>query len=371
MKTIAPILTLAVASAWLPGCAPSRAQERNVTQGVDKKMNEAQTRAIQLLAIPERDFYSLRDEQTLALQSRIRALFGSGAPTVGPTGTAPLAPADAPLLAIGAPAKVDIARHTGIPVLIASRHNGLRMWEAEFDQNTWIVATDLDSGTVTNGQPFIMGKREMETVPSMSGPRPDRQDSATTYTSVRSIELREFCAVEWRPSRLALTVVYFDRVSNSVRVDLAGEEREPRHLPPLSPTQFLTVSRTGTPAGLAERGVAVSVPATVAAGQQVLIRAAVSIPARGAALRHAADGSSLLMASMLFLQKDARAMGRIDLVLPAGLAGPAGPDQMIQSSFAFDARGRAGEHDLAGNYQTYFVVGDRVGGPYPLEVKTH
>jgi hypothetical protein len=369
MKTIALILTLVSVSAWLPGCQPGRAQERKVAQGVGKKMNEAQTRAIELLAIPEQEFYSLRDEQTLALQSKIRALFGSGAPTVGPPGAVPLAPADAPLLAIGAPAKVDIARRTGIPVLIASRHNGRRMWEAEFDQNTWIVAADLDSGSVTNGQPFIMGKREMETLPSMSGPRPDRQDSATTYTSVRAIELREFCAIEWRPSRLAITVVYFDRVSNSVRSDLTGEEREPRHLPPLSPTQFLTVSRTVAPAGLAERGLAISVPAIVAAGEQVLIRAAVSLPARSAVLRPAADGSTLLMASMLFLQKDARAMGRIDLALPAGLAGPSGPEQMVQSSFAFDARGRAGEHDLAGSYQTYFVVGDRVSGPYPLEVK--
>jgi hypothetical protein len=370
MKTIALILTLAAVSAWLSGCEPSRAQERKVTQGVGKKMNEAQTRAIELLAIGEREFYSLGEEQTLALQSRIRALFGSGAPTAAPPGAAPLAPADAPLLAIGAPAKVDIARRSGIPVLIASRLNALRMWEAEFNQNTWIVAADLDSGGVTNGQPFIMGKREMVTLPSMGGPRPDSQDSATTYTSVRAIELREFCAIEWRPSRLAVTVVYFDRVSNSVRLELTGEEREPRHLPALSPTQFLTVSRPGAPAGLAGQGLAVSVPATVAPGQQVLIRAAVSIPARSAALRHAADGSSLLMASMLFLRKDARAMGRIDLALPAGLAGPAGPEQMVQSSFAFDARGQAGELDLAGSYQTYFVVGDRVGGPYPLEVKT-
>jgi hypothetical protein len=332
-------------------------------------MNEAQTRAIELLAIPEQEFYSLGDEQTLVLQSRIRALFGSSGPTATPTGGQPLAPADAPLLAIGTPAKVDIARRTTIPVLVASRNNGLRMWEAEFNQNTWIIAADLDSGAVTFGQPFIVGKREMQTVPSMSGPRPDSVGISTTYTSVRAAELRESCAIEWRPSRLAVTLVYFDRVSNSVRLELAGGESEPRALPPLSPTEFLTVSRTVAPAGLAEQGLAISIPATVAAGGPVLVRAVVNIPARGAALRSAADGSKLLMASLLFLQKDARGMARIDLALPAGLAGPAGAEQTVQSTFALDARGRAGEHDLAGSYLVYFVAGEHVSGPYPLEVK--
>jgi hypothetical protein len=367
MKRIALILTVAGALTAQAGCKFGRAQEVTETLGGAHAMNEAQLKAAEMLALAEADYYEIDRARLRAMQTGISALFAGGPPRPGMP--PPVAAADGALLAIGAPSRIDVTERSSLPVLIAARYRGLRAWETSYDQNTWIVTVDLDSGLVTNGQPFIHGKREMQTVPSMSGPEPDGIESQSSLSSVRSIQLRDFCAVPWQASRLAVTVFYSDWISNTLHLELTGGAPPERPLPPVRPTDFLTVSRTAAPPGLAERGIAVSVPSSVGAEADVLIRGAISLPAAGMPVRQAPDGSLLLMASMLLLQKDSRALGRIDLALPAGLAGPEGPGQLVQTAFAFDARERLWEQKMAGEYQTFFVVGDRVSGPYPLRVE--
>lgn len=330
-------------------------------------MNQAQIHAAHLLTLPEADYYSIDPPRLRTLQRDVAALFAGGPPLPGKP--APVAPADGSVIAIGAPPRLDVTQRTTLPVLIGARYSGLREWESSYDQNTWIVTVDLDSGHVTHGQPFIQGKREMQTIPSMNGPRPDAIDSASTLSSVRPIQLRDFCAIPWQPSRLAVTVFYWDWISNTLHLELAGGPPPARPLPPTDPTPFLTVSRTIAPPGLAERGIAISVPPAVGAQADVLIRGAFNLPAASVPLRQSPDGAPLLMASMLFMQKDSRALGRIDLALPAGLIGPPGPSQMAQTAFAFDARERLWEQHMAGAYQTFFVIGSHVSGPYPLTVE--
>jgi hypothetical protein len=367
MKRIALILTVAGALTAHTGCKFGRAQVATETLGGAHAMNEAQLKAAELLSLAEADYYEIDRPRLRAMQTAISALFAGGPPRADMPPR--LAPADGALLAIGAPSRIDVTERKKLPVLIAARYQGLRAWETSYDQNTWIVTVDLDSGFVTNGQPFIQGKREMQTEPSMSGPRPDSIGSQSSLSSVRSIQLLDFCAVPWQASRLAVTVFYNDWISNTLHLELTGGEPPERPLPPVRATDFLTVSRTVAPPGLAERGIAISVPPSVGAESDVLIRGAFNLPAASMPVRRAADGSLLLMASMLLLQKDSRALGRIDLALPAGLVGPEGPGQMVQTAFAFDARERLWEQKMAGAYQTFFVIGDRVSGPYPLQVE--
>src|SRR5687768_15888762 len=132
MKIIALILAMAAALSWGQGRQQRPAGARTNLKGAGKIMNEAQVKAVEILSLPEPDFYALDDRRILALQSAVRALFQTGAPKIGPPPATPLAPADAPLLAIGLPSRVRVDERTGIPVLVAVRLDGLRRWEAEY-----------------------------------------------------------------------------------------------------------------------------------------------------------------------------------------------------------------------------------------------
>lgn len=314
-------------------------------------MNDARRQAAEILALGDGEFLALDDGRVQALQDRLADRFRPD-PFKSPPGAAPETPS---FVALGAPRSVPAGGP--VPVLVGSRMTGKRRWEAHWDQNACLAAVDLATGRCRTGWPFIPGKRRVAPPPSGSGAPPDAANASSTGTAVQKIDLRRAFDLPAGAARIALTMIYYDWVSNTAVVEIRGEGKPPEAAP-RSASGFL---------GKAEvSGTALAVPASAAAGAPVLVRGSIDLPAESAAAVPDADapGARLAVATVLFAKLDDEDPARVELAAPAEVSGG-----RVRAGFSFDAREALGEdRALEGHYRVYLLAGAAVAGPYPLSV---
>jgi hypothetical protein len=340
-------------------------------------MNDAQTKTVELLSLQDEEYFAFDEQSQSALSSKLTDILRedpfAAPPSVEPSTERP------PLVVIGAPRIVKLDQRDDLPVLIAVRTTGLRDWQVEKEQNARIVLVDLESGVIKTQRLFGTHKRMRTPEPSMSGPRPDELNAATVGTSLnRHIGLRRQLGIKWRPGRYAVNVIIYDWVSNTVVVELQGEESRQQQLQPRASSEFLssTIANDETPI-LKQLGAALSVPAKVGRSNPIELHGAVRMPFAPAAVvprrvesppTNTSMESPLLLASVMLIKLDAEDPVQIDLAIPATVSGEFGQEQTIQAFFSLDVRTALPGYTLSGKYQTYLVVGDRVAGPYLMTV---
>jgi hypothetical protein len=351
-----------------------------------KMDTEVQRKAVELLTFKDAEYFDFDDDRTLDVQSKLAAMFREIKVTSERRGISTGSPSG---LAIGAPATVDLGRQDGaIPLLVGTRQTGLREWEVEYDQNLRIIISDLSTGKVLMGMPSIMGKREETPEPSMTGAPPNEINAASVVTSVRKFDLGHLFETEWRPTRLAVTAIVFDWVSNTRVVTLKGGELAAEQISPQHPSNFLssTVAGKATPRITRAEHAALAIPNTIQRNGPIPVHAAISIPrGRAAVARSAEPGDApLLLASLLLVKRDDRRPLKINLAVPATIhSGPArsflkgfgrsreggsATPETVEAYFSLDVRTASTEPIQPGTYQVYLVVGDTVSGPYEVTV---
>jgi hypothetical protein len=321
-------------------------------EGGFRTMDEsAREKAAEVLALEDEEFLALDNARNQALQDRLAAQFRVD-PFKSPPGAAPQTPS---FVALGAPRSVPAGGP--VPVLVGSRMTGKRRWEAHWDQNACLAAVDLASGRSRTGWPFIPGKRRPTPPPSGSGKPPDEVNAGSVGTAVQRIDVRQSIEIPPGPARLAVTLFFYDWISNTAVVEIKGEGK-PAEAAPRSASKFL---------GKAEPGAtALVVPAAAAAGAPVEIRGSIDLPADGVAVVPDADkpGARLAVVTVLFAKLDDEDPARAELAVPVEVA-----TGRVKAGFAFDALTALGEdRKLEGTYRVYLLAGATVAGPYPLAV---
>lgn len=342
-------------------------------------MNDTQKKAIELISLDDAAFFVFGDDDIVRLQSALGDLCRYSRPSGPPGAEDHKKPEESPaVLAIAAPKEVDIRKRAEVPILVASCQTGLRRWEVKYDENATIVTVDLTTGLIRTGQPFLPEKRLMTTEPSMSGSPPDKINARAITASIRKVDLDNIIGLGQHPSRFAITMIVYDWVSNTVVLELIGEEESKHQLPTLSPSAFLksSVATNRTPV-LTEEKIALSVPYAVGKDTSIPIDGVASIPLpESAAFPSKSDDpkrddrtpTAVVPAVLLLLKRDGPLPIKLDMRLPVYATATPSVGEIVDIFFAFDLRGALSGIDLSGTYQIYFFIGDKVAGPFPLIV---
>ncbi len=360
------VKTIAVAAALLlaTGCGGDWAAARETTQGGPKTMNDAQDKAAKALELKDDEYFGLDQDRTTALSLKLSGLFPKGPARLPKGPNAPPIPPES-FLVVGAPRTVPLDRRHEIPILIGSRYTDQREWEVHREQNSVVVAADLKTGEVRTGWPFLMGKRRLTPPPSGTGAAPDAASASSISTGVERVDLRELFAQTWPSTRLAVSVIDYDWVSNVVVVSIEKEGPPPAEAKPRKPSAFLSAS-AAPPAG---PGASLVVPAKAAKGAPLTLKGALDLEADRVAVApmEGAPDVSLALASLIFRKLDNEDPVQIDVAVRAQIADEKGTKR-VRAGFEFDAWKTGGNLELEGSYQVYFAAGAVLAGPYPLTI---
>jgi hypothetical protein len=324
-------------------------------------MNEAQVEALKLITLPDEDYFSVDAKALGALQGRLAALLGPKGGKLPPPGQKqPLAE----MLLISAPATLDLEKRSSFPALVAAVRSGQRSWEVDPEQNRLFVLSNLATGAVDVMAAFPPGRRKPVYPPSRSGEPPDAVNAAAGAAGVRSFDLLNWFSRDTVPGRNAVTLIEYDRRSNTAFVNVAAGKGAKRRS-----FQRLRAQPAASPASPGSAsGVEFSAPSSLA-GAAAPLQGTLRLPRAEVTAVDAPPGSPqpLLVAGALVLVKlDDSKPQLVHLVLPARAATPAGGVAAVESAFSVDLRAALAPYKLSGTYLAYLVVGAAVSGPQAI-----
>lgn len=303
-----------------------------------------QQAALDLITLPDGQYFTIGAERLLSLRGALN-------PTIQELD----AGAVAPILAISAPRTVELQTLRRIPVLIATRATGLRNWRVDPEQNfTWLL-TELTTGVTKSVSPQSLEKRRMATpIPSGSGQPPDEDNATASTYGIERVHLPALFGPTWPQGRYALTMVSYDRLSNT---HIFETKPQPKQRPPLEfrPSPELRPA----PAGGPQNALALDAPGSA------VVRAGISIPQADAALGRSPDSpsQSVFPVTLVLVQLDSPVQTHFDLNVPATVA--AG---RVSASFAVNLRDLSAGQALKGAYLAYLCAGSSVTGPLALQL---
>ena len=171
----------------------------------------------------------------------------------------------------------------------------------------------------------------------------------------------------WLPGKVAVTVIEYDWVSNTVVTEIRDARVTPAEVNAMAPSPFLRVPQ-GAPPDCGSRGAGLSIPAVVGPTDPIPVTVALRLPHPAVVAVPAPHppGSVVLPCSLLLLKLDEAAV-LANLLIPVA-AQPAVPG--FEAVASFDLRDSVHTRNLAGTYQVYLVAGALVAGPYPMTVGT-
>jgi hypothetical protein len=330
-------------------------------------MNETEVAALKVITLPDEQYFSLDAARLRALQGNVADLLRPKGARLLPPGTSrPLTE----LLIISAPARLDLTKRTTFPLVLASVRSGRREWEVQARQNRVFVVSNVNTGSVDVMAPLDPGRRMPVYPPSKSGDPPDPLNAAAGAALVTSFELFKWFKREALQGRNAVTLIEYDRRSNTALVDAAGE---PGSTPARRPVQRV-LAQAAAASGFAgdDQGVVFSAPASIAPTASGLVQARVRLPRTEVTAINAPPNSPqrLLLAATLLLIKldEASAPRLIHLVVPVQPSTLSGGIEGIESAFTVDLRSGAAGRAFSGTYVAYLVVGTTVTGPQPITI---
>jgi hypothetical protein len=127
-------------------------------------------------------------------------------------------------IAINGPKKIICEKQDILPLFVAIRVSGKRDWEVNLQKNCYIVATNLNNGNVSIAKTYFDPKelKNSDEEPPVNSPMPPGLSIAAAHLS--DINVRKQISMSWNNGLWALSVIYYDWVSNRVDVTLIGKE---------------------------------------------------------------------------------------------------------------------------------------------------
>jgi hypothetical protein len=300
----------------------------------EKRMATSEEIAAKVLGLPEERYYTYDLALDLELTERLDGHDFEG-------------------LAIAGPKKVDLAKRDVVPILMASVESGLRQWEIAAEKNHVLVAVNLRTGRVHAGPayPLPHGKRPG---PVEDEPKPEGLMAEATITGTASFDLRRIAGLPDGGASYAVTLISFDRKSNTIRVDVTGpadSNEAPASVDPEPGDGGLPSYRKEADSPpLPRRGVAMVFGT---AGQSAVY----------ASFRVEAE-SEILAAAVAVFERNKPSARLAAVVAPATLDGPE-----ATGYFALDLKERLAGFPPAGEFVAYALLGTHTSGPSRPAVK--
>ena len=320
-------------------------------------MNPVNQKLLELTSLPQDAFYADAQSRFLDLQMQLNE-FLAATPTP-----------QTELLWINAPQAIDLGRRQDLPLLVLRYANGARNWKVSTALNQYLIVQDLDKGAVRVQLLAEQGEeRSARPPPSGSGRPPDPNTARATGTALRRMFLRDLAKLPWQPARLALTVVDYDALSNTLPVALSQGERAAPAAPlaTVRPSEFVTCPTGTAPsrAGSGElTGSLVGETSQSPTLQGQLTTTSDSVPlARSSAT---VDRPDILRATLLAVSLD-RPPRVVDLAIPAVVQGGSGGSPTLSATFCIDLAKALGARPVDTLVQVYLLAGLQTVGPLRL-----
>ena len=141
-------------------------------------------------------------------------------------------------VAINAPREIEIGSHDKLPLIMAAQFSGDRGWDMPLRDNCLLVGTNLRDGTVQFAKAFV-SKKELQSrgrreKAAGKGPRPP--GLALTAAQLSELDAKDRLRIKWETGLWSLGLIYYDWPSNTVVVELWGDEEiTPSPAMPVSP----------------------------------------------------------------------------------------------------------------------------------------
>jgi hypothetical protein len=296
-------------------------------------------------------------------------------------------------LAISAPRLVSADQEPSLPVVMATRKSLSRAYEVMQMDNCFFVSADLNTGEVVLAQAFPDLEQPL---PGPVGPRPPLPPDIVEGATARLYLLDAYprLGLPWRPRRMALTVVSYDWVSNTVEVELTGNHEpetggarwvhpQPAQQPMDGEDEDLYPSylQDDRNPEIPDDGLDFTIDTQLAKSAGLLVRGAFSLIARQCHVpeeleSHAAsDGriyevGAAVPATLAIVALDWKVPEQFECwALPAYASRAARPGDRISGCFAIDALADTKMRLAPGEYLAFMIMDGVVHGPVEFEMK--
>lgn len=127
-------------------------------------------------------------------------------------------------IAVNTPEQISTSHRDTLPLFMAIRYSGERGWNIPVKKNCVVIGTNLLNGKVIFSKAFIEKKKvRIKRDRGKSGPIPLGLARKAALLTV--LNPRELLELEWHTSIWRLGVLYYDWPSNTVDVELLGDQK--------------------------------------------------------------------------------------------------------------------------------------------------
>jgi hypothetical protein len=328
-------------------CAGAGVHAAEPTKKEVQPMTSKQEQAARLLELPDGDYFAFGQDLQTKLVDALRAL----------SNAADKAPA--PLLALGAPRRVQLGEQRDVPVLVGRVQSGLRAWQVNPVTNLHLLARNLATGELSVAQPLKSMRRADQELASGKGTPPDSVTAATVYTSVEAHNLQEKLEVPLAQGTFAITAIVNELHSNTVQMRIESSKPAPAVAKPPAPQNYVRHRLEARPMP----STVVQVPQSASGREEIAVRVAVQV-SEDAGVLQSSSAQPVWPSHVILVKLDERPQV-IPVVVPVQRIGS--PPKSYNAVFQVDLRA-AVKAPLSGAYQVYVDVGRGLLGPYPLTV---
>lgn len=264
-----------------------------------------------------------------------------------------------PLLALGAPKRVEMAHRRSFPVLVGRVWTGMNAWQVNPETNFVLLARHRSQGTLHVVTPFYKPRRGSQEPRSGVGTPPEPFDAETVTMSITSIDLGS--ATEVSSGTYTITGVLANRSTNTVHVEVEGTS-------PSTVAPQLTPGVRPLPEGSAATDEVFDIQAK---GRNANPKLRVRHTIRDPLDLHDVNTGTPLFTCHLVLTRLDEAATVIPLVVAATPRQSQGSENPRRHEVAFEVDLGpllAAKHVEAGFYQVYVDLSAELRGPFPLEV---
>ncbi len=135
------------------------------------------------------------------------------------------------IIGINGPKKIYSERADKMPIAIALLCSGERDWSIKIKTNSFLIASEKDTGNVHIARAFVDMKEKMPKRDRANIPKPKPETLCEKVAIITFVNAREKIPLKWENGKWAFSLLYFDWVSNSILINLIGEERQVPILP--------------------------------------------------------------------------------------------------------------------------------------------
>lgn len=330
---------------------PSARRARPASTMPTTVTDDLTSRAAALLDLADAEYFTFDAQRSAELELALGGLVSAD-------------PADSavalPVLALGAPSRVEAAERRNVPVLVGRVWTGMNAWQVNPKTNFVLLARHRTRGTLDVVTPFYRPRRGSQELRSGVGTPPEPFDAETLHSAVTSVDLG--AAIQISAGNYAITGLLANRSTPTVHVEIEG---------PGSPVVAPSLTPDVRPLSQGTAATSDTVELHVQGRNQNPVLHVRHTVHDARDLQNVETGAPRFTCHVVLTRLDEAAIV-LPLVVPATPLQPQGDELEPRHQVAFEVDlgpSLAAKGVETGAYQAYVDVSGEVRGPFPLDVE--